>query len=66
MAIHISIDGDDADVLGVLRCEAILDALVGVAKSEIELSYTLAVTGAMRWPRLMRPEVLVAATCGTL
>jgi hypothetical protein len=66
MGIHITIDDEDIAVLGVERCKAILAALKAVAEEERRLSYILAVSGAMRWPRSMRPEVLVAATCDVL
>lgn len=66
MAIHIAIDDEDVDVLGIERCKAILAALAAVAEEERRLSYILAVSGAMRWPRSMRPEVLVVATCDVL
>ena len=66
MSIHISIDGEDVDVLGLDRCEAILKALSVVAEEERRLSYVLATSGAMRWPRSMRPEVLVVASCYVL
>jgi len=66
MGIHITIDDEDVEILGALRCRAILAALVAVAEEERRLSYIMAVSGAMRWPVSMRPEVLIAARCNVL
>ena len=63
MAINITIDGEDIDVLGEYRCRAILEALMAVADEECRLSYIMAASGAMRWPLGMRPEVLIQARC---
>jgi hypothetical protein len=66
MAINIEIDGDHLEVLGVDRCHAIAVVLQCIAEEEVRLSYLVAVTGAMRWPLSLRPEVLIGACCDAL
>jgi len=66
MTINIEIDGGHIEILGEYRCQRISMALAEVAEEEARLSYMLAVSGAMRWPLSMRPEVVIVARCDVL
>lgn len=59
MRITIDVPDDVQDVLGGERVKAIVEALASHAAAQFHTSYNLAVTGAMRWPASMRPEVMV-------
>jgi hypothetical protein len=59
--VTITFDSDSCFVLGDYR----MDAILGVIKSSVDhqlfSSYMVAVSGALRWPISMRPEVLIDA-----
>lgn len=61
VGVTLTMPTDEADVIGQERLRAIGKVLANAARDEIELSVALAISGALRWPVSMRPEVLVAA-----
>lgn len=57
--IQLEVHPDDWEVLGELRMQAIAEALRFTLDKNMRMSYAAAMSGAMRWPTEMRPEVCV-------
>lgn len=53
------IDPDAWEVVGYERMRAIAKAANHAIQANMRLSHDLAMSGAMRWPMSMRPEVCV-------
>ena len=59
--IQVVCDPDLEEMLGEYRMEMIRRVLQAEAVQQIQNSWYVAVTGALRWPVEMRPEVLIGS-----
>jgi hypothetical protein len=57
----IELDEEMSETLGEYRLRKIVNAVHAAAGAEIQLAYLTAVSGAMRWPVGLRPEVMICA-----
>lgn len=57
--ILFTVDKEFAEVIGARRLEAIEEVLKTAFGDNLYASYFLALSGAMRWPASLRPEIML-------